>query len=469
MNIQSTAVRTGKESGGLDNAEFEAIRALYRFDRSVQLDRYYRDGEGIPLKSIGISITENCQLKCRWCHIAEIGFLKNYMDKEDFRALLSSCGPLDDIHLTPRGEAFLHPDFMDILKICRQVQPQAKTRVITNGIYSLSGGRADLPAYLDYVAFSVDGATKETYELIRKPAKFENFLESVRRFVAHKEAHQTGAVYKFIFTAGKLNLPELPQLVELAAELKHIESIFVAPMRIRLGAMQRFADELLDAMDDSERVAHLDRAKARARELGIGLTIAKNCYPDRFAQTRDVVEEDVDEEDSQVVEFDNTPFLEFCNQPWNGGMRVGKRLFPCCYMPAGLPPELSQELAERYGFGEEISSYADAHLADFYNSEAFWCFRHDMMTGEAAKFCRNCTIGKGDYKTYAQRVAPRLDPAALQTKLENQKSALERQGATIKRQKRTIKRLQIRENRSAFGKYRKIAEEALRRLGLYSR
>ncbi|RLI75431.1 hypothetical protein DRO97_03275 [Archaeoglobales archaeon] len=70
---------------------------------------------------------------------------------------------------------------------------------------------------VDYVAVSMAGATKETHESVRKNTNFKKIVKNVRNLVKLRKDRPR---IIFTFLMNKMNIAELPKLIELAAELK---------------------------------------------------------------------------------------------------------------------------------------------------------------------------------------------------------------------------------------------------------
>ena len=89
-------------------------------------------------------------------------------------------------------------------------------------------------------------------------------------------------------------------------------------------------------------------------------------------------------------------YLPFCNEPWNGGMRVGDRLYPCCYMPAFISgkQDILLELKEKYGFGQHLR---EDEISSAYEKDGIWKFRKDLIDGKAYRYCGDCKIAKAGY------------------------------------------------------------------------
>jgi radical SAM protein with 4Fe4S-binding SPASM domain len=135
---------------------------------------------------LDIELADECNLRCVMCTQGiEDGVKGAGLMHTDFALRLIDQGAehgLRSVKLNWRGEAGLHRELPKVIA-------HAKARGIldvqlnTNGIpFSEDRIREVIQAGLDRVIFSMDGATKETYERIRVRAKYEVLVRNVKAF-----------------------------------------------------------------------------------------------------------------------------------------------------------------------------------------------------------------------------------------------------------------------------------------------
>jgi len=74
---------------------------------------------------------------------------------------------------------------------------------------------------MDIIAFSLDGATPETNNKIRKGSDFNEITAAIKEIVSHKKKSGISYPYmNFVFTAMLDNINELPDMVDLAYSLE---------------------------------------------------------------------------------------------------------------------------------------------------------------------------------------------------------------------------------------------------------
>jgi radical SAM protein with 4Fe4S-binding SPASM domain len=129
---------------------------------------------------VDIESTNACQMKCPMCFQNALDVRNGFMDFALYRKIVDECARLSvfSIRLSWRGEALLHPSIVEMVSY-------AKGRGIKNVSFLTNVERLDeklaaglIKSGLDYLAISFDG-WGETYERIRKPAKFQESMEKV--------------------------------------------------------------------------------------------------------------------------------------------------------------------------------------------------------------------------------------------------------------------------------------------------
>ncbi len=178
-----------------------------------------------------LAITKNCNFKCIGCY-REGMFRKTYVSVPDVCKMLaeSSGHAYDYISLTT-GEAFLHPEFCDIIEACRAAHPGAVIDVISNGSIPPKGRFRKAVSMIDKLGLSIDGAVAETFESIRRGGSFVRFFENAREICAIRAETGFPKDLGFSFTAITRNIAELPDVVRIAADLG-VPMIYAQPMEM---------------------------------------------------------------------------------------------------------------------------------------------------------------------------------------------------------------------------------------------
>ncbi len=134
---------------------------------------------------LDVESTNACNLKCVMC-------TRNFMEEEigfiDFglyKKVIDEAADhkLPSLKLNFRGEPLLHPDLPKLVKYAKDMGI-LEVQFNTNGMPLTEKISEELlKAGLDRILFSVDGATKETYEKIRTGANFERVVGNIKNLV----------------------------------------------------------------------------------------------------------------------------------------------------------------------------------------------------------------------------------------------------------------------------------------------
>lgn len=174
----------------------------------------WRDEE---VKTINVSLTTTCNLKCIMCSNSERKATEIDFDELQFTVLDKLIGKnnnLNVLYLTCEGEPFFYKK--RIFEFLRKVT-LADTKeigIISNlttltpdDIYELE--RISKQSGVKIVMFaSIDGITEDTYSKIRNNTKFEKVLNNAILL------HNVGILAKVFYVAMPLNLHELPFIDE---------------------------------------------------------------------------------------------------------------------------------------------------------------------------------------------------------------------------------------------------------------
>lgn len=136
---------------------------------------------------VDVELASLCDLNCPMCYTTTEEFKKSVnrglMDFDLFKKIIDEGAKynLYSIRLSLRGEAFLHPKILEMVKY-------AKDKGIKEVSTLTHGGRIDEETFeklvdlgLDWISISFDGVG-ETYEKIRFPLKYQDMINKIKRF-----------------------------------------------------------------------------------------------------------------------------------------------------------------------------------------------------------------------------------------------------------------------------------------------
>lgn len=168
----------------------------------------------IPLpRRLIVELLNSCNLDCPMCRVGRFGVnLERKLDIEQFNKLITELsGNLDIIRLNGLGESTLLPDFKEYLYII--FNKNITVELITNG----SGQLDDYELIFKnngIILVSWDAAEKSLFERLRRPAIWESQVSKLIDIT--RRAQKYGVIDRLflIFTLQKLNISQLPLLIE---------------------------------------------------------------------------------------------------------------------------------------------------------------------------------------------------------------------------------------------------------------
>jgi radical SAM protein with 4Fe4S-binding SPASM domain len=138
-----------------------------------------------------VELTNTCNARCRICATSKMQRKREVMSFELFRKIVDECGQRGAGKLLPflHGESLLAPGVLDYFRYIRRSAPQFHVNLTTNGA-RLTPDLAEAflqERLLDSLIFSVDGATKETFERVRVGLSFDEVRENISYLVRRRD------------------------------------------------------------------------------------------------------------------------------------------------------------------------------------------------------------------------------------------------------------------------------------------
>jgi MoaA/NifB/PqqE/SkfB family radical SAM enzyme len=172
-------------------------------------------------------ILTKCNLSCGHCYINPDQHGANTLDIGTITDWLSIFKPkaADTNLVFLGGEPTLHPDLSVAVKAARAMGFKSIT-IDTNG-YLFHDILDKLASdEVDFISFSLDGATRKTNDAIRGPGCFDTVLNGVKR------ARSKGFSCSMIYTVSEQNIHELERMPDLVAPLG-LERFFIQVIGMR--------------------------------------------------------------------------------------------------------------------------------------------------------------------------------------------------------------------------------------------
>jgi radical SAM protein with 4Fe4S-binding SPASM domain len=301
--------------------------------------------------ALDIEPNNTCNFRCPHCQVPYWNKPAAFLDGGRFATILKQAPHLVRIKLQGMGEPLLNKHLVGMLKL-------GEARGVSMGFFSnasvLSDETAATLADLDdtEITFSLDGASKETFERIRAGGKFEKAVGNMRRLVAARGAKRHPVLSGWTL-ATKENIGELARIVRLAKDIgldrltiqTFLSDWGKTEMKERTGAykIDRDSEALAAAVADAEKAA---------REIGLDLGISRNDYYSRRRK---------------------------CVWPWTGAyIAANGDVVPCCVIA-------DSDTAK-------MGNVFERDFAEIWNSPAYREFRKRIRNHDLPDYCRNCYL-----------------------------------------------------------------------------
>lgn len=165
-----------------------------------------------------LELTNACNLNCIMCGRNAAKFKPTMFQLDWLRYFEPILNTVEEVTLMGWGEPTIHPNFVEMLELIHRYD--ARTYFCTNGMRLGQLQKAVFDNHVDVFAVSVDGATAQTNDRVRRGSDLDYIVKNLREI--KKLQHNQGLNYpyiNFVFCAMKSNLHELPDLIRLAADI----------------------------------------------------------------------------------------------------------------------------------------------------------------------------------------------------------------------------------------------------------
>lgn len=168
-----------------------------------------------------------CNLNCLMCQLhrdpriaRKANATRALLHFDVFRRVADETFPTAvEVLPTTMGEPLLTPYFDQFLKLLQKYQ--TKLNLTTNGMLMTPEISKQIIPILSDVKVSFDGATRETYEAIRRGGSYNRVIQNIKAFVQLRDMYVglNKPTISFQVTLMRRNIRELSAIVELAHQL----------------------------------------------------------------------------------------------------------------------------------------------------------------------------------------------------------------------------------------------------------
>lgn len=293
-------------------------------------DKGLRGEFRLPVKEVSFPLTNICNNHCIMCQFCSKEYENHtYYNEKPFFTTLKQYkkiipAPKKNLlrkffaskktyrqnisFLFAMGETLLNKDLRDICKYTKKIYPNSTIRLISNGTVP---PKDDIVRYVDRIAFSVDSAKADVFEFLRPPAKFNHVVKTIKQWDESAEKYNQDFMFCFSVVVSTANIDELSDIVRLAAQFKHLDSVYLQP--IYLHESRRHLDYLsLRHVDEIKIDSVVRKLEKLSKDLNLRI--------DNLKSLQDAPHNSAN--DGLACKTGLNPIVNkksmYCHYPWNG-------------------------------------------------------------------------------------------------------------------------------------------------------
>jgi radical SAM protein with 4Fe4S-binding SPASM domain len=141
--------------------------------------------DGAPM-SLGIEVTNACNLECIMCHRQVMTRKVGFMDFDLFKECARQGIEMGIKKVIPfnYGESLLHPKLIDMVEYVKSLSQETEVKINTNGmLLDKEYAKALIGAGIDEITFSIEGCTKESHEQLAIGSNYDTVLTNLMNLV----------------------------------------------------------------------------------------------------------------------------------------------------------------------------------------------------------------------------------------------------------------------------------------------
>ncbi len=308
---------------------------------------------------IGMDISGYCNLDCQMCSLQAHYNSKGFMSLETVKKLKNIIQNLNGISLSCGCEPLLNKDIFGIIKYIRQLNPNIWIGMSTNGTLITPNISSELLRLkLNSLNVSIDGATKETFEKIRKGASFETVISNVKELIFQRNNYKNELQVSITAVATKDNVHELIDILRLVNNLG-VNSLYINGLE---PYTEEMSYKILYDENNSKYEYIFSNLKTKATEYNIDLRL-----PSLILQP-----------------YNSCSLIKTPTIDWKGNVH------PCSPLYYGRP---FYYLGEKE-FHPEIyfGNINDKDMIEIWNSRKYRKFRDNVTNGRFPIYCKKCLM-----------------------------------------------------------------------------
>jgi MoaA/NifB/PqqE/SkfB family radical SAM enzyme len=299
----------------------------------------------LPVK-LDVENVSRCNFRCTMCTVSDWhrGQRAGDLKLDAFKRLIDEQIGLVEIKLQGLGEPTLQrDDYFAMIRYARAKHIWVRTTTNASLLHLKDNYRKMIDSDVNEVQISIDGATKEVFESIRRDSLFERVKSNCK--LINDYSRQVGVVRTKMWTVVQRgNWHQLEDLVDVAAELGFTNQVFSLDVSDWGSQVWRERNSLVDVEDDLDHARLFDLVD-RGTERGVRV---------RFWVV--------------TQKFSTSSPDKICGWPFERAfVSSDLRVVPCCIISnpdtLQIGPQISTDRSfSEIWFGEDYREFRRAHL-----------------------------------------------------------------------------------------------------------
>ena len=175
------------------------------------------------LTSVQLSISDQCNLNCRYCYATDRKeSVYPQLQMDDYRRLVDGIQEMScNVEFTlTGGEPLLNPDVFSLARYIRR--KGASVDVLTNGTLITEKNIEEVEASFDKVSISLDGSTASLHDAFRGHGSHERTEHAIRLLESHR------VPYRLSMTVNRLNIGDVEAMAHKYGDRMNFQPLFPA-------------------------------------------------------------------------------------------------------------------------------------------------------------------------------------------------------------------------------------------------
>jgi MoaA/NifB/PqqE/SkfB family radical SAM enzyme len=305
----------------------------------------------LPIR-LDIENVSRCNFHCTMCQVSDWTKYKRAddMSLEDFKRLIDEQYGLLEVKVQGIGEPLLGKSYFEMLRYARSKRIWVRTTTNASLLHLKESYKQLVDSGVNDIQISIDGATKTTFEKIRRGSRFESVRENCKLINGYCRERGVERTRMWVCLQQD-NIHEYFDFIPFADELGFRRVTYALNLN---DWGQAKWNSTIRSLTIEERVtpSMTEEAMARGRKLGVEVTFWNN-----------------------TARYSTAAPAHVCPWPFERAyVSSDMRIVPCCIL--GNP---------------DVSELGDAHaFTTQWRGEAYRDFRAAHLEGRIPKVCQGC-------------------------------------------------------------------------------